>query len=145
MSIVAKKLFADNIQVGQIYYLKKHKLITSEPHYFIVVGKSDTELVLFSCFTSNFESRRRYIELKKLPFTTLVQVKHNKENNLKQESYVDCNSVYDHPIGDLYDLNKKGLMTLVGNLNDGKLEEIKVGIAESPLVPGELKDIVAES
>src|ERR1035437_883190 len=143
MVSLPKEVFEKGVEIGNIYLLKKHKLKnTNQPHLFIVVGRKDDGVVLFSCCTTQFEKRRRYIELAGLPLSTLVYIKPDNKNNLDEKTYVDCNRVIPHTIDELHCLSEEENMSLIGTLNGGKLEEIKTGINDSPNVEGEYKYII---
>ena len=140
---LSKGDFYNSVELGNIYLLQKHKLrTTTEPHLFIVVGKNDEEVVLFSCCTSQFEKRRKHIELAGLPETTLVYIKPDAYNHFDKNTYVDCNQVIPYTVDDLYALRIIGDLGQVGVLRKGKMEEIRTGINDSPNVEGEYKDIV---
>jgi hypothetical protein len=138
-----KEVFKRGLAVGNIYLLNKHKLKnTSLPHLFIVVGMNDDAVILFSCCTTQFEKRRKYIELTGLPLSTLVYIKKDAINKLDEPTYVDCNKIHPYTLEELHKYSNDGDLRLIGNLNDGKLEELKTGINDSPNVEGEYKDIV---
>jgi hypothetical protein len=141
--ILPKEVFIRGLAVGSIYLLNKHKLKnTSVPHLFIIAGMNDEELVLFSCCTTQFEKRRRFIELSGLPFSTLVSIKPNGTNKLDKETHINCNELYSYTVDELHTLSNQGDMRLIGKLDEGKYEEMKTGINDSPRIVGEYKDIV---
>lgn len=138
------KVFKASIRPGNIYLLRKHKLKnSSEPHLFITVALNDEEVALFSCCTTQFEKRKRHIELAGLPTSTLVTIKPDSSNKLNKTTHIDCNGVIPYTIEELHTLSEEGNMNYIGLLKDGKLEEIKAGINDSPNVEGEYKDMVS--
>jgi len=143
MISLPKEVFKTGLVAGNIYLFNKHKLKnTTLPHLFIAVGMDDEEIVLFSCCTTKFEKRRRFIELAGLPLTTLVYIKPDKENKLDEPTYIDCNKLHLYTIDELHTLSNDDDLSLIGTLNDGKLEELRTGINDSPNVEGEYKDII---
>lgn len=143
MISLPKEFFEKGIKTGNIYLLKKHKLKnTTEPHLFIAVGRNDEEVALFTCCTTQFEKRKRHIELAGLPLSTLVTIKPDDSNKLDKPTHIDCNGVIPYTIDELYELSEDGDMSFIGFLKEGKLEEIKTGINDSPNVEVEYKDIV---
>ncbi|MBE9467169.1 MAG: hypothetical protein IMY72_02465 [Bacteroidetes bacterium] len=73
MVLVSGQTFSLSIDKGKIYYFKSNKLsATKNPHYFIVIANPSDELVIFTCCTSQFEKRARFIELNNIPLTTLA-------------------------------------------------------------------------
>jgi len=83
------------------------------------------------CGMSQFENRRRYFELNGLQFETLVRIQANHTNSLTKDTYVDCNGVQTHDVGDLY-YNKS--LRLKGVVSDSELFQIKNGIEISELL-----------
>jgi len=143
MISLPKEVFKSGLAAGNIYLIEKHKLKnTPLPHLFIVAGMNDDEVVLFSCCTTQFEKRRRFIELNGLPLSTLVYIKPDNVNKLNKPTYVDCNKLHPYTIDELHKLSNDDNMSLIGYLNNGKIEEIKTGINDSPNVEGEYKDII---
>jgi hypothetical protein len=135
--------FGSTIEPGKIYYFKSNQLTSTElPHYFIVIATPTNGLIIFTCCTSQFEKRKRFIELNKIPFSTLVWIKPDEENGLKKDSYVDCNNCFRYSKEELIEMYDNLKIKFVGYLSDYKLEEIKKGIIDSPLVVNEIKLLI---
>lgn len=143
MVIVSSSIFGKSIDVGKIYYFKSLKLVaTNEPHYFIVIANPSYELLIFSCCTSQFDKRVRFIELNNLPESTLVCIKPNDTNELKKDSYIDCNNYHEFTRDELIQKYENSEIEFIGYLSDSKLEEIRQGIKDSPLIPDEIKEVI---
>ncbi len=140
---VSGDVFGSTIQPGKIYYFKSEQLThTSEPHYFIAIAMPNDDIVIFSVLTSQFEKRKRFIELNNFPFSTLVWIKPDDENELKKNSYVDCNTVFKYSKEKLIQMYKENEITFIGHVLDSKFEEIKQGILDSPLITREVKNML---
>lgn len=143
MISIPKKFFAKEIKIGNIYLLIKHKLQnTKEPHYHIVVGKSDNELVLFSCCTKRLETILKHINKAGLPSSTVVEILPDKQNKLPKNTYINCNKVIPYTIDELYDLSENGHIKYHSSIPEDKLKELRTGINDSPNVENEFKDII---
>ena len=143
MISIPKKFFAKEIKIGNVYLLIKHKLTnTREPHYHIVMGKSDNELVLFSCCTKKLETILKHIKHADLPPSTVVEIRPDNNNKLPKNTYINCNNLIPYTIDELYDLSEKGHLKYHSNIPDEKIKEIMTGINDSPNVVGEFKDII---
>lgn len=99
-------------------------------------------MLILVCCTSQFEKRKKFIELRGFPFETLVWLKPNSENGLKIDSYVDCNSYFDYTIDEFARLYDSDILTFEGEISEADMEQIKIGIEESPLVEESIKELV---
>lgn len=143
MILLPTKLFVNELKIGNIYLFIKHKLkSTEEPHYFIVMGKSDGELVLFSCCTKRLETILRHNKISGTSNDTIVEIKPDENNKLPKDTYINCNSVIPHTIDELYSLSQKGHMKYQGCINQNQIVKIQKGINISKQVVGEFKDII---
>ncbi len=88
------------------------------------------------CGTSQFESRKRYFELNDLPFETLVMIKPNESNTITKQTFIDCNEVQVHDVGDLY-YNKTFKQR--GRITKAELLQVKQGIEISELLEQSFK------
>ena len=140
---VSDQAFGSSIDKGKIYYFKSNKLVsTTQPHYFIVIANPTDNLILFVCCTSQFDKRARFIELNDIPLSTLVWLKPNGENGLKKDIYVDCNSYFKYSKAELIQMYDQNQIEFIGYIPDSKLEEIKQGVIDSPLIVNEIKEFL---
>jgi len=143
MVLFSGQTFSTSIDKGKIYYFKSNKLVaTNESHFFIVIANPSDELVIFTCCTSQFKKRARFIELNNIPLTTLVWIKPNEENCLKKDSFVDCNSYFQYSKAELIQMYEQNQIQFVGYITDSKIEEIRQGIIDSPLIDSVIKEII---
>jgi len=123
--------FIQAIAIGNIYWFVNPLINSLDPHPHVCLGIYEDDCVFMLCGTSNFEGRQRYFELNGLPFETLVRIQPNPANTLNRDTFVDCNQVQAHDVGDLYynaTLNQAGMVT------DAELQQIKDGIQISELL-----------
>jgi hypothetical protein len=140
---VSSQTFGSSVEKGKIYYFKSSKLVsTTQAHFFIVIANPSDDLIIFTCCTSQFEKRARFIELNNIPLSTLVRIKPNNENGLKSDSYVDCNRYFQYSKAELIQMYELNRIEFIGYVQDSKLEEIRQGIIDSPLIVNEIKGLI---
>lgn len=127
-------LFIDGILPKKIYYFVSDKISSDAPHYFICLSKADGGMVLLSCCTTQFEKRKKFIEDRDFPHTTLVWIKPDEKNELKEDTYVDCNSCFSYTIEELGSLYESEKLHYKGELSDSHFEQILIGLRDSPLI-----------
>lgn len=143
MVLINGQIFSSLIEQGKVYYFKSNQLVaTSLSHYFIVIATPSDEVVIFACCTSQFEKRARFIELANIPLSTLVWIKPNEDNGLRKDSFVDCNSYVKYSRAELIHMYENNHIDYVGSISDSKMEEIRQGFIDSPLVTSELKKLL---
>lgn len=135
-------LFVEGISPGKVYYFSSEKLTTSVPHFFICVSRTENNLLILVCCTSQFEKRKKFIESRNLPYSTLVWIKPNEDNGLNIDSYVDCNSYYDYMVNDFAKLYENDLLEYKGEISESHLEQIRIGLQDSPIIEEFVKDII---
>lgn len=143
MILVNADIFGSSIEIGKIYYFESDQLRnTTEPHNFVVIAIAPDDVIIFSCITSQFEKRNKFITLSGIPETTLVWLKPNGDNGLTKDSYVDCNSCFKYAKSDIIDKYRNGELKYKGCVKDSKISEIHNGIIESPMIVEEIKQII---
>ena len=144
---IPQNLLKGSIEVGYIYYFVDNRLKdTKKPHYFVVVGIDDGSVVLFMVGTSQFAKASKRIELRKQDFATLVKLKPvNGINELKTETYIDCNSVFKYSIEDFHSkfLNKD--IKAKGKISNAELSQIHIGVSKSKQLTGQEKEVINNS
>lgn len=136
------KLFIENVIPGKVYYFSSQKLSTSIPHYFICISRTENDLIILVCCTSQFEKRKKFIESRNLPYSTLVWVKPDIHNGLMVDSYVDCNTYFDYRIDDFVKLYENDLLEFKGEVSESHLEQIRIGLTDSPLIEEFIKKLI---
>ncbi len=123
--------FIEALSIGDIYWFVNPQINSLDPHPHICLGIYDDECVFMLCGTSQFETKRRHFELTGLPYETLVRIQSNHTNTIVKDTFVDCNDIQNHDVGDLYynkTLRKRGMVS------DAELLQIRYGIQISELL-----------
>ena len=123
--------FIDAIVVGNLYWFVNPQINSADPHPHVCLGINDNDCVFMLCGTSRFETRKRYFELNGLSFETLVRLQPNPTNTITKDTYVDCNDIQYHDVGDLY---YNDTIRLRGKVDDAELLQIRNGIVISELL-----------
>lgn len=136
--------FVDNLQEKEVYYFKNNKpdFNSDDPHYFICMKRTEGDLLILTCCTTQFEKRKNFIESRNLPLTTLVPIKSDGENGLKEDSFVDCNSCFFYDVEEFRQLHLNNEITFKGNLSRVNYEQILIGLHDSPRIEGTTKDML---
>jgi hypothetical protein len=133
---------------GAVYYFVEPTFAdTDQPHYFVVLNEkplNDTTIVL-ACATSQIQKRRKFVESRNLPETTLVEIVPGAYKHFSLPTIFNCN--------DPLEKTKESLVLL---LNDNKLNpfldpidskivaDICRGVHDSPLVENRIKKLLGE-
>lgn len=140
MEIPASFVLESSLEVGRVYYITAPELIqTDEPHYFIVIGiLGDNSYLLVS--TTQLAKKLAWVRGRSIPDDTICYIEPSPENELKKDSYLNCNSY--HEVKNQFLINKieSGELITKGVISDSDFEKIRNSIKLSPLfdVPIEL-------
>lgn len=94
MDIPADLVITSTLKVGVVYKIEAPELIiTSEPHYFVVVAINDGDNYMLMS-TTQYKSRLNYIQKKGYDLDTLRRIEPNEHNGLIKDSFFDCNKCY---------------------------------------------------
>lgn len=134
------------MKVGAVYYFSAPGLIkTNQPHYFIVLHVSNADIITACYTTTKVEKRFKYIQLNKLPESTLVCILPDDQNGLKKASYVDCNTqVHQFAVTYFKSKYKTSGIKPCGLISAESINQIINGIIESPVIEEEIKDLFKE-
>ncbi len=91
-------------------------------------------------FTTKFDTCRRYVTLHGYPMETLVTVMPSKENGLKKESHLNCNSCFERSPQELHSMYIQGKLKISGILEDRYFAQIALGLHCSPDVSDYVKE-----
>lgn len=127
----------------QIYLFRKNSYSNIDDHLHILIKKSDGRKFHFICCTTQFENRKLFLDSRNISYSTLVPIPKSELNNLDAEmSYVDCNSIILNSYDELVEMTKNNVIKFVGTLSDNHYEQIIQGIDASPLIEGDVKDLI---
>jgi len=124
-----------------IFFFTQDSTIGIPNHLHILINKKDE--MLFVCCTSQEDTMNRLIKYRKLPESSIVWIKKDKENGLKKDdSFVNCNNIFSCAKDQFADLIKQNkIRKTLGNISESHFEQIKIGLNDSPLVSDEIKDL----
>jgi len=138
-------LFLQGIQEKKVYYFSNKNINTYTPHYYICLKRTDDDLLILSCCTSQFETVKRFIELSDLPFETLVWIKpKDGENPFIKDRYVNCNQYFSYSIDQFKQMYEQDNISFSGEISDVHFEQIIIGIKISPLIDEDIKDLLPQ-
>ncbi|NJO02937.1 MAG: hypothetical protein HC880_15775 [Bacteroidia bacterium] len=72
----------------------------------------------------------------------MVWIKRDDENGLAIDSYVDCNSCYIYTIAEFKQFYESNKVDFKGEVSEAIIEQIIIGIRDSPLIEEAIKEIV---
>ena len=135
------ELFLQGIEEKKVYYFTSNKISTDNPHYYVCIKRNNDVLILTLC-TSQIEKKQRYIELRKLPYETLVFIKNGKTKIFNKDTCINCNEIHQLTIDEFVNKYKKDEIESSGFIDDNYYDQIIVGIHKSPIIEEEIKDLI---
>ncbi len=129
-----------------LYYFTSEHLNTDDPHYFVMVIIDGQLLHMVVC-TKQYEKKVKYIEYSGNDPATLVWIKPDaKLNELKLNSYINCNEVFsDYTLEILEDKLKSSALKFRGHISDAEFYNVLNGILMSTLVDDHIKILVKKA
>jgi hypothetical protein len=138
-----KSLFSQTITERDVYYFSTEKINTDDPHYFICIKKSDTDVLIFSCGTTQWEKRLNYIQKKGLSTNTLVYIDPAKAGaDFKKETYIDCNKYIPFTVDEFDKHCRDKGIEYKGVLDEDYYEQILIGLHSSTEIEDAIKEIL---
>lgn len=136
-------LFISAVQEKKVFYFSSSRINSTEPHFFVCIKRTNDELLIFSCCTSKFENKRRYIESRNLPRETLVYIKPKEDGNpFVRDTYVNCNECHIYTVQEFEQKYNSNQVEYSGEISDVYYEQIIIGIQKSPLISQETKNLI---
>lgn len=136
-------LFLAAIGERKVYYFSTTKINTAEPHYFICLKRTDNDLLIMSCCTSQFGTIKSFVETRGLPFETLVWISPKDiENPFTKDTYVNCNESKTFTLDEFKDMYNSDNISYSGEISENHYKQILIGIHSSTLIDEETKLIV---
>jgi hypothetical protein len=132
-------LFLLSIRPKAIFKFKNDEFDDKTGHYHICIEINADEILTLVLCTSQFESLKKQVKLRNLPYETLVPIKANSELPFTKETYVDCNKYFSKSKTHIADLYQKGELEGVWELHDDAYQQIIEGMIESPIIENVLK------
>ena len=138
-------IFLKGIKEREVYYFSSTKIATSVPHHYICIKRTDNDVLILSLCTSKFDTIRKYVEIRKLPFETLVYIPSNSKDNISPfplDTYINCNDTHSYTIEEFKKMFDSGLISVTGEISDEYYEQIIIGLHKSPLIDRNTKNIL---
>ncbi len=132
-------LFLESIEAKKIYYFASNRLNSPQPHYYVCIARTEADLLILSCCTSQFETIKRFVESRNLPTQTLVYIPAGTAAVFSLPTYVNCNETHIYTLSEFAAKYNQGLLTFKGELPEIYYEQILIGLQASPLIEEELK------
>jgi hypothetical protein len=95
--------FVEAIAERKVYYFASERLNTPEPHYYICIKKTDDDILILSCCTSQFETVKRFVETRNLPYETLVYINPDADDQncpFYKQTFINCNEYHSYTVED---------------------------------------------
>ena len=131
------------LREGSVYYFVDRRLTSREPHYLIVVNRDplSQRVVFLAVLTTNVRDaklrRASYLE-------TLVEFTPSKSNVFTKHCVADCNQLFDMPLREFNERFTTGQIVYFDrDLSQDERRRLRVAIHASPVLPTEVKELVA--
>jgi hypothetical protein len=139
------ELFLSSIDERKVYYFSTKKISTTDPHYFICIKRSDNDLLIMTCCTSQFETVKNLIETRDLPPETLVWITPADDKNpFSKDTYVNCNSFFTYTVDEFRSMYSTDSVSYSGEISKDHYLKILYGIHCSPLIDIETKEMIPD-
>lgn len=141
--ILTWEIFISTIAERKVYLFSTKKISTSTPHYFICLKRTDTDLLIMTCCTSQFDTVRLFAEKRNLPTETLVWITPNDQDNpFDKDTYVNCNQSFVFALDEFKELYESGKFGLSGEISESHYHQILIGLHKSPLIDEDTKTLI---
>ncbi|HTE27592.1 hypothetical protein [Flavitalea sp.] len=135
-----ESLFSSTVKEKEVFFFATEKIFTEDPHFFICVKKTESEVLLFTCCTSQGGKREDYLNRKGVSLKTLVYIKPVKGLPFTKDTFVDCNKCFQYTMEEFKKMCEEGTMQYKGEISPEYYEQIIVGLLESPEIDQEVKN-----
>jgi len=139
-------IFLQGIEDKKVYYFSSPKLNTPVPHYYICIKRTDNDVLILTCCTSQDDTIIKFINYNHLPYTTLVWVTAKDPSNpFTVETFVNCNQYHLYSVDEFKQMYNSNTIDFSGEISDVHYEQIVVGLHSSPLIEPEIKELIPKS
>lgn len=140
---VPTEIFLKAIEEKKVYYFTSTLLESEEPHHFICIKRTDNDILLMTVCTSQFDTVKRFVEKKGMPYETLVWITpSDADNPFSKDTYVNCNNSFTYTVEEFKSMYEKDAVTWSGEIADVHYIQILTGILASPLIDDETKELI---
>jgi len=137
--------FIESVEERKIYFLKGNPpkdLISNHLH--ICLRKPDGKILYMVCCTSKIDKVQKFIETRNLPFSTMVHLPPDKNNNFDMDTCINCNNVQTCREEEFKKYYNGGNVNFIGNISEGQFVQILQGIIDSTMIVQEIKNIISD-
>lgn len=130
------------LKSGSVYKFTDDSLTSNTRHYFIVLNNdpNDDQLLLLVCSTTKI-AKTKHIN-KNLPPSTLVDIYPNEYADFKQDSIINCNTVFLRTKEELIQKLTDKQLEIKSKMPTGIVDKLKEGVLQSPLIEEAIKRIL---
>ena len=140
---VPTDVFLSSISDKKVYYFSSNKINTDVPHYYICLKRSNDDILIMSCCTSQFDTVKKFIESRSLPLETIVWFSHTDTSNpFPKDTYVNCNETKVFTIEEFRSMYNSDSVSFSGEISDNHFHQILTGLHSSPLIEEETKELL---
>lgn len=140
---VPTQTFIDSISNRKVYYFSSNQISSKVPHYFICIRRTEDDLLFMSCCTSQFDTVRKFVESRSLPFETLVHISPKDENNpFDKDTYINCNDLQTYTVEEFREMYDSNDVDFSGVISENHYEQILTGIHLSPVIEDDIKELI---
>jgi len=138
-------VFLSAIDDRKIYYFSTTKINTDSPHHFICLKRTDNDILIMTCCTTQFDTIRKFVESRSLPMETLVWISPDVkdiDNPFTEDTYVNCNNSLTYTIEEFRTMYDSEAVSYSGMISESHYHQILIGIHRSPLIDNETKELI---
>lgn len=133
-------LVKGSVQEGLIYMFSLDYKDNPKPHFYICL-KTTSDVVVFSCCTSQRDNVLKFIEKRRLPYDTLVFISEEGNNPFTKPTYVNCNGIEIVDWETFAGMHSADKVKFRGTIDGDSYQKIINGIKLSPLVDRSIKKL----
>lgn len=138
-------LFLSSISEKKVYYFSTNKINTQDPHYFICIKRTNNDILIMSCCTSQYDTVRHYVENSNLPYETLVWITPLDESNpFNKNTYINCNYPISFTVDEFRSKYESDSVTFSGEISNSHYNQILIGLHSSPMIDLETKELLPD-
>lgn len=137
-------IFLAGITEREIFYFASTKINSSEPHHFICIKRTDNDILILACCTSQKDTIERLIKLQNLPYNTIVAISPDAgdDNPFTKDTFVNCNDSFTYTLDEFRAMYESHTITCSGKISEIHYEQILIGIHASTLIDEDTKELI---
>jgi hypothetical protein len=133
-------LLSSTVNIKEVFFFGIPQVANSSPHFFVCIKKSENEILIFTCCTTQFQKREQYVMNAGLSGDTLVEIEPTSQNGLKKRTLVDCNKYFPITVEDFKKLVDTKKAEYRGEVSGEIYNKILTGIHASDEISEEQKE-----